>query len=169
MFGLRIYYFLVMALLFLLTPLVGFLAEDFGDFFELFDEDIGVLGFGVPGFGVPGFETLLGVVFLLEPLTGLTIFFFSGVFGFGLSTALTSNFYSVIYADILPFRQRMVSQLFGIFMGGIYGIIISNKPNLIRFDELGPDYLLGRIARDEIMQWGSENAILQSQQERSRG
>ena len=63
----------------------------------------------------------------------------------------------------------MVSQLFGIFMGGIYGIIISNKPNLIRFDELGPDYLLGRIARDEIMQWGSENAILQSQQERSRG
>lgn len=63
----------------------------------------------------------------------------------------------------------MVSQVFGIFMGGIYGVIISNKPNLIRFDELGPDFLLGRIARDEIMQWGSENAILQSQQERSRG
>ena len=60
----------------------------------------------------------------------------------------------------------MACQFMGLFLGGLYGIIVSNKPNLARFDALGSDYLLGRIARDEIMQWGSEATILENQRQK---
>jgi hypothetical protein len=48
----------------------------------------------------------------------------------------------------------------GVFLGVIYGNIISNKPNLERYDKLGTDYLLGRIAKEELMQWGSDDTIV---------
>ena len=66
----------------------------------------------------------------------------------------------------MPFRPRMVCQAMGIFLGGLYGVIISGQPNHKRFNQLGPDYLLGRIARDEISQWGSEAIVLGSQQQK---
>jgi ATP-dependent RNA circularization protein (DNA/RNA ligase family) len=31
------------------------------------------------------------------------------------------------------------------------------------FNELGPDYLLGRIAREEELQWASENQLAETQ------
>lgn len=53
-----------------------------------------------------------------------------------------------------------MSQFAGLGLGALYGVIMSNKPNLVRFDELGMDYLLGRIAKDEVLQWGSEETVL---------
>ena len=72
----------------------------------------------------------------------------------------------VMYIDVLPFRPRMVCQGMGIFLGGLYGVIISNKPNFERFNALGKDYLLGRIARDEVLHWGSEAKALEIYEKR---
>lgn len=85
-----------------------------------------------------------------------------GGLGYLASVGFTGIINIVLYAEYLPIRPRIVSQFMGLFLGGMYGLIISNKPNLVRFDSLGTDYLLGRIANDEIMQWGSESTILES-------
>lgn len=60
---------------------------------------------------------------------------------------------------MLPMWPRFVIQTSGTFLGVLYGIIISNKPNMARFYQLGPEYTLGRVAREEILQWNPEEKI----------
>ncbi len=71
----------------------------------------------------------------------------------------SGNFKAVLYASRVPLRPRVVIQVSGTLLGCLYGIIISNKPNMARFYQLGPQYNLGRVARDEVMQWSSDEEI----------
>jgi hypothetical protein len=68
-----------------------------------------------------------------------------------------------MYAGQVPARPRFIIQVSGTLIGCLYGVIISNKPNMARFYNLGPQYSLGRIARDEIMQWSSDEVISKEQ------
>ena len=73
--------------------------------------------------------------------------------------AFTGMRYLVIYAQNIPVKSRFFVQVGGTLIGSLYGIIISNKPNMSMFYMLGPQYNFGRIARDEILQWSSEEDI----------
>jgi hypothetical protein len=75
------------------------------------------------------------------------------------SLAFTGIKYLVIYAHNIPVKSRFLVQVGGTFIGCLYGVIISNKPNMARFYDLGPQYNFGRIARDEILQWSSDEEI----------
>lgn len=51
----------------------------------------------------------------------------------------------------------------GVLLGCVYGVVNSSKANMQAFNELGPDYLLGRIAREEELQWASEDQLAETQ------
>jgi len=64
-----------------------------------------------------------------------------------------------VYLNAKPVWPRFVIQSSAGMLGVLYGVIISNKPNMARYYDLGPEYTLGRIARDEILQWSSDEDI----------
>ena len=51
----------------------------------------------------------------------------------------------------------MITAGFGLVLGGLYGGISSIKETMVRMNALGPDYALGRIAKEEAMHWGDNN------------
>mmetsp|Transcript_10085 Transcript_10085/g.11467 ORF Transcript_10085/g.11467 Transcript_10085/m.11467 type:complete len:206 (-) Transcript_10085:16-633(-) len=65
--------------------------------------------------------------------------------GFALTTLC-----SYYYRRELPKSAKALGFFVGVVGGGIYGIIRSTEYSLRRFENLGPDYALGRIAISEI-------------------
>mmetsp|Transcript_3951 Transcript_3951/g.5978 ORF Transcript_3951/g.5978 Transcript_3951/m.5978 type:complete len:165 (+) Transcript_3951:2166-2660(+) len=69
---------------------------------------------------------------------------------------LLSSTITTFYLEHIPARAKFMCSLTGLFLGGIFGVIQSNKENMKRFDSLGSEYFLGRLAKDEALQWDTE-------------
>ena len=50
--------------------------------------------------------------------------------------------------------------LIGVVLGVNLGVVRSSKDNMKAFSDLGDNYLLGRIAREEAMQWNTDESQL---------
>eukprot|EP01017_Pseudomicrothorax_dubius_P041523 TRINITY_DN6651_c0_g1_i1.p1 TRINITY_DN6651_c0_g1~~TRINITY_DN6651_c0_g1_i1.p1 ORF type:complete len:192 (-),score=41.37 TRINITY_DN6651_c0_g1_i1:2-577(-) len=60
---------------------------------------------------------------------------------------------SFYYRRELPRYMKLMGFVVGLLGGGVYGIIRSTEYTLRRFEELGPDYDLGRLAIAEIEEY----------------